>query len=161
MTGPEQWIDAAYEAFVVFHLCEVEYGLPVAMVQEIQRRPETLTPLPKAPEFVAGLVKLRGSAVPVVDLHRILRLGEATRGDRQRIVVLSMREVRAGLLVDATSGVLRIPSSAIEPAPTVSEAQRRLIGRVAHLDGQTRMVLLLEVEALFDLEQLAALLEAA
>ncbi|HYG90430.1 MAG TPA: chemotaxis protein CheW [Azospirillum sp.] len=147
--------------FVVFRLGEAEYGLPVGAVQEILRRPDTLSRLPKAPEFVAGLVNVRGGALPVVDLRRILRLPEGTRNDRQRIVVLAVREIRAGLIVDSTSGVLRIPASAIEPAPTVSEAQRQLIGRVAYLDGQRRMVLLLEVEALFDMEQLASLLESA
>ncbi|WP_448190803.1 chemotaxis protein CheW [Azospirillum sp. sgz301742] len=157
--GAEQTAGGADELFVVFRLGEAEYGLPVSTVQEIQRRPEKLSPLPKAPEFVVGLVNLRGSALPVVDLRRILRLGAVARDDRQRVVVLAVREFRAGLVVDATSGVLRIPPSSIEPAPTVSEAQRQLIGRVAHLDK--RMVLLLEVEALFDMEQLAALLEAA
>jgi purine-binding chemotaxis protein CheW len=161
----DRTVGGADEPFVVFRLGDAEYGLPVACVQEIQRRPDTLSPLPKAPEFVAGLVNLRGSAVPVVDLRRILRLGAVARDDRQRIVVLSVRAFRAGLIVDATSGVLRIPTSAIEPAPTVSEAQRQLIRRVAHLDGRgdgrTRMVLMLEIEALFDMEQLAALLEAA
>ena len=151
----------ADEPFVVFRLGEAEYGLPVTAVQEIQRRPERLSPLPKAPEFVAGLVNLRGSALPVVDLRRILKLPAVARDDRQRIVVLAVREFRAGLIVDATSGVLRIPVAAIEPAPAVSEAQRQLIRRVAHLDGDRRMVLLLEIEALFDMEQLAALLETA
>ncbi len=159
--GTDQQARGADEPFVVFRLGEAEYGLPVSAVQEIQRRPEKLSPLPKAPEFVAGLVNLRGTAVPVVDLRRILRMPEVKRDDRQRIVVLAVRDVRAGLTVDATSGVLRIPASSIEPAPTVSEAQRQLIGRVAHLDGERRMVLLLEVEALFDMEQLAALLETA
>ncbi|HYH38117.1 MAG TPA: chemotaxis protein CheW [Azospirillum sp.] len=149
------------EPFVVFRLGEAEYGLPVSAVQEIQRRPKTLSPLPKAPEFVAGLVNLRGAALPVVDLRRILRLGEVVLDERQRVVVLAVREFRAGLIVDSTSGVLRIPAESIEPAPAVTEAQRQLIGRVAYIDGQKRMVLLLEVEALFDMEHLAALLETA
>ncbi|PWC56666.1 chemotaxis protein CheW [Azospirillum sp. TSO22-1] len=160
-TMAERSAGGSDESFVVFRLGEAEYGLPVSAVQEIQRRPKTLSPLPKAPEFVTGLVNLRGSALPVVDLRRILRLGEAALDERQRVVVLAVREFRAGLIVDSTSGVLRIPADAIEPAPAVSEAQRQLIGRVATLDGQKRMVLLLEVEALFDMEHLAALLEAA
>ncbi|WP_431862167.1 chemotaxis protein CheW [Azospirillum sp.] len=160
-TMAERGAGGSDEPFVVFRLGEAEYGLPVSAVQEIQRRPKTLSPLPKAPEFVAGLVNLRGAALPVVDLRRILRLGEAVRDERQRVVVLAVREFRAGLIVDSTSGVLRIPADSIEPAPTVTEAQRQLIGRVATLDGQKRMVLLLEVEALFDMEHLAALLETA
>lgn len=160
-TGRDGRAQGRDEPFVVFRLGEAEYGLPIGAVQEIQRRPDRLSPLPKAPDFVSGLLNLRGRAVPVVDLRRILKLPGIARDDRQRIVVLAVREFRAGLIVDTTSGVLRIPSAAIEPAPTVSEAQRRLIGRVAHLDGQRRLVLLLEVEALFDMEHLAALLESA
>jgi len=153
---------AATEPFVVFRLGGAEYGLPVAAVQEVLRRPDDLTPLPKAPEFVAGLANLRGGALPAVDLRRVLRL-PAVGAERQRIVVTILRDARVGLIVDAVSGVVRVPSAAIEPAPAVSEAQRRLINRVAHLDsgGQARMILLLETDALFDLDQLAALLETA
>ncbi|HYD67655.1 chemotaxis protein CheW [Azospirillum sp.] len=153
---------AATEPFVVFRLGGAEYGLPVAAVQEVLRRPDDLTPLPKAPEFVAGLANLRGGALPAVDLRRVLRL-PAAGAERQRIVVTILRDARVGLIVDAVSGVVRVPSAAIEPAPAVSEAQRQLINRVAHLDsgGQARMILLLETDALFDLDQLAALLETA
>lgn len=158
--------EAATEPFVVFRLGDAEYGLPVAAVQEVLRRPDDLTRLPKAPEFVAGLVNLRGGALPAVDLRRVLRLGGGT-AERPRIIVTSLRGARVGLIADAVPGVVRVPAAAIEAAPAVSAAQRRLIGRVAHLDrggdtaGRARMILLLEIDALFDLDQLAALLESA
>ncbi|HEY0834803.1 MAG TPA: chemotaxis protein CheW, partial [Azospirillum sp.] len=154
--------DATAEPFVVFRLGGAEYGLPVGSVREVLRRPDDLTPLPKTPEFVAGLVNLRGAALPAVELRRVLRLGDDA-AQRPRIVVVGLRGARVGLIVDAVSGVVRVPAGAIAPAPAVSQAQRQLIARVAHLDsgGRTRMILLLETDALFDLDQLAALLEAA
>ncbi|HYH20341.1 MAG TPA: chemotaxis protein CheW [Azospirillum sp.] len=158
--------NAAAEPFVVFRLGGAEYGLPVGAVQEVLRRPDDLTRLPKTPEFVAGLVNLRGGALPAVELRRVLRLPGGA-AERPRIVVVGLRDARVGLIVDAVSGVVRVPAAAIEPAPAVSEAQRQLITRVAHLEsggeagGRARMILLLEIDALFDLDQLAALLESA
>ncbi|WP_207462056.1 chemotaxis protein CheW [Azospirillum sp. SYSU D00513] len=152
------------EQFVVFRLAGAEYGLPVADVQEVLRRPDALTPLPNAPDFVAGIANLRGAVLPVIDQRRLLRLPEgaaSSEGARGRIVVIGARDLRAGLLVDALSGIVRVPERCIDPAPLVSRAQQRLIRRVAHLEdgaGDRRMILLLDPAELLDMDQLATLL---
>lgn len=150
-------------ALVVFKLGEAEYGLPVAVVREVLRRPDTMTPLPNAPAAVAGVMTLRGAVVPLIDQHKLLRLPDAQGGNgRSRVVVVAVGEALAGLLVDGMSGLIRVPDAAIGPAPMVSQAQGRLINRVATVaaGGDKRMILLMDPSALSDLEQLAALLPA-
>ncbi|WP_370540528.1 chemotaxis protein CheW [Azospirillum sp. INR13] len=166
------------ERFVVFSLAGAEYGLPVAAVREVLRRPDSITPLPNAPDFVSGVLTLRGEVLPLIDQRRLLHLpaagGEAAAGlARGRVVVVGRDGVgrdgadaaRVGLLVDGLSGLLTIPAERIGPAPAVSAAQRRLIRRVATLVPATlgagsaaRLILLMDAESLLDMDRLAGLL---
>lgn len=167
MDGPAdgQTAGERVERFVVFRLAGAEYGLPVAAVQEVLRRPDAPTPLPNAPDFVAGVLTLRGAVVPLIDQRRLLRLPDGgDRGaERGRVVVVAQGEARVGLLVDALSGLLAVPEGCIGPAPAVSEAQRRLIRRVATppVAEGTRLILLMDAEALLDMDRLSALLMSA
>ncbi len=164
----ERGSEGRAEPFVVFRLAGAEYGLPVAAVREVPRRPDAPTPLPNAPDFVRGVVTLRGAVLPVIDQRRLLRLpeAEAAAGERARVVVIAAGEALAGLLVDGMAGIVRVPESRIETAPVVSQAQHRLIRRVATLDDKAaadgrRMILLMDPGELLDMDQLAALLVAA
>ncbi len=132
------------EQFVVFRLAGEEYGVPIEEVQEIVRVPEELTRVPKAAAFMEGVVNLRGTVLPVVDQRRRFALDEAERNDRQRIMVLTIRGVRTGFIVDSVSEVLKISRSTIERAPSLSEEQAGLIRRVANIEQQKRMILLLD-----------------
>ncbi|MCJ2069364.1 chemotaxis protein CheW [Methylobacterium sp. J-030] len=144
------------EQFVVFRLMGEEYGVPIEAVQEIVRVPEELTRIPKAPSFVEGVINLRGVVLPVVDQRRRFNLAEAERNDRQRIMVFTVRGVRTGFIVDSVSEVMRISAKAIGDAPNLSDAQQRLIRRVANLESQKRMVLLLDTMQLLDTQEAAA-----
>ena len=166
------------ERFVVFSLAGAEYGLPVAAVREVLRRPDSITPLPNAPDFVSGVLTLRGEVLPLIDQRRLLHLpaagGDAAAGiARGRVVVVGHNgadAARVGLLVDGLSGLVTIPAERIGPAPAVSAAQRRLIRRVAtllprepELAGQgagdtARLILLMDAESLLDMDRLAGLL---
>lgn len=152
------------DAFVVFRLAGAEYGLPVAAVQEVLRRPDAVTPLPNAPDFVSGVTTLRGAVLPLIAMRRLLRLpeGRGSAGDRERVVVIAAGAARAGLMVDGMAGIVRIPDGAIEPAPVVSQAQHRLIRRIGALEsaGDRRMVLLMDPAELLDIDQVADLLAA-
>jgi purine-binding chemotaxis protein CheW len=132
------------EQFVVFRLAGEEYAVPIDAVQEIVRVPDELTRVPKAAAFMEGVVNLRGTVLPVIDQRRRFALAEVARNDRQRIMVLTIAGVRTGFIVDQVSEVLKIPRSTIEPAPVLSDEQARLIRRVANLEKQKRMVLLLD-----------------
>ncbi|WP_244561077.1 chemotaxis protein CheW [Azospirillum oryzae] len=158
------------ERFVVFRLAGAEYGLPVAAVREVLRRPDGITPLPNAPDFVAGVLTLRGEVLPLIDQRRLLNLpaadsaGKPAAGiERGRVVVVGRDGLLVGLLVDGLSGLVTVPAERIGPAPAVSAAQRRLIRRVATLDtagdmaGGARLILLMDAESLLDMDRLADL----
>ncbi|MGE5476791.1 MAG: chemotaxis protein CheW [Bacteroidales bacterium] len=144
------------EQFVAFRLMNEEYGVPIDAVQEIVRVPDELTRVPKTPDFIEGVVNLRGVVLPVVDQRRRFGLSAMERNDRQRIMVYTIRGVRTGFIVDSVSEVMRIPASVIGPAPALSDEQQRLIRRVANIEKQKRMILLLDVDQLLDVKELAA-----
>jgi len=149
------------EQFVVFRLADEEYGAPIAAVQEIVRVPEALTRVPKAPAFIRGVVNLRGSVLPVVDQRSRFALPEIARSDRQRIMVFTIGGIRTGFIIDSVSEVLKIPRAAIGPAPALSAEQARLISRVANLEAQKRIIMLIAVDELLAGEAFGAVAQAA
>lgn len=148
------------EQVVVFRLAREEFGVPIDSVQEIVRVPEQLVHVPKAPDCVEGVINLRGAVLPVIDLRRRLGMDSIERSETQRVVVFLIGGVRTGFIVDSVAEVLRIHKDAIEPSPRLSEAQARLLARMANLPQQQRMVQLIEPAHLLpqgDLEALASL----
>jgi purine-binding chemotaxis protein CheW len=129
---------------VIFRLGAEEFGVPIMSVQEIVRVPETLTRVPKTPAFVEGVINLRGTVLPVIDQRSRLGLPLIERNDRQRIMVYMLGGKRTGFIVDSVAEVLRIPRAHIVPAPTMSQEQSQLISRVANLEGDKRLVMLIE-----------------
>jgi purine-binding chemotaxis protein CheW len=140
----------ADEQFIIFRLGDQEYGLPIGAVDEITRPPAQITRFPKAPAFIEGVMNLRGSVVPIVDLRRRFDLVTREPANAQRILVLALGAGKTGFMVDGVSEVMRVPADAIRPAPEVSSEQTRLIGRVANLVGQSRMILLIDPTQLLD-----------
>ncbi|MBK8754088.1 MAG: chemotaxis protein CheW [Candidatus Competibacteraceae bacterium] len=149
------------EQMVVFRLMKEEFGVPIDSVQEIVRVPDQLAHVPKAPEFIEGVINLRGAVLPVVDQRRRFGLPSQDRNDRQRIMVFTINGVRTGFIVDSVTEVLKIPRQAIEDAPNLSEETAKLIRRVANLQKQKRMILLLDVDQLLESGEVTALEIAA
>lgn len=149
------------EQVVVFRLGSEEFGVPIAAVQEIVRVPESLTRVPKAPHFVEGVINLRGAVLPVMDQRRRLGLGDVARNDRQRIMVYLFNGLRMGFIVDAVSEVLKIPRNIIEASPQLSGEQQRILGRVANLEKQKRMIMLVDPQALLSGTEIAQLDQVA
>jgi purine-binding chemotaxis protein CheW len=145
------------EQVVIFRLDKEEFGAPIASVQEIVRVPEQLIRVPKAPSFVEGVINLRGTVLPVIDLRLRLGLKQVERTDRQRIMVFLISDVRTGFIVDQVAEVLRIPKAAIEPAPQLSAEQSQLLSRMANLEKQKRMVQLIDPPHLMAKKELVAL----
>jgi purine-binding chemotaxis protein CheW len=129
---------------VIFRLGAEEFGVPIMSVQEIVRVPEVLTKVPKTPKFVEGVINLRGTVLPVVDQRTRFGMDTIERNDRQRIMVYTLSGLRTGFIVDSVAEVLRIPRQSIEPAPELSDEQGRLITKVAKLDGDKRLVMLID-----------------
>jgi purine-binding chemotaxis protein CheW len=133
----------AVEHLATFNLDREEYGVEVRLVQEIRRVSE-ITVVPRAPDFVRGVINLRGRILPVVDLKKKLGLGEVEIQKASRIVVVRLKERLIGLLVDGASQVLKVPMSRIEPPPDeVMSKGGDTIRGVAKLEG--RLVILLDL----------------
>lgn len=133
---------------VIFRLGAEEFGVPIMCVQEIVRVPELLTRVPRTPTFVEGVINLRGAVLPVIDQRTRLGLPALERNDRQRIMVFTLGEQRTGFIVDSVAEVLRVPRACLAPAPELSDAQSRMIREVAKLDGEKRLVMLIDPQQL-------------
>ncbi|HSZ64404.1 MAG TPA: chemotaxis protein CheW [Terriglobales bacterium] len=105
---------------VGFRVGRETYGVPITSLHEIVRVPE-ITSVPDAPDYLEGVINLRGKIVSVVDLRK--RFGQpATELDRRsRILVVENRGRLAGMIVDSASEVLKIPESDLEPAPAMMQ----------------------------------------
>src|SRR6201997_1317891 len=102
---------------VGFQVGRETYGVPITSLHEIVRVPE-ITAVPDAPDYMEGVINLRGKIVSVLDLRK--RLGEAPAGPtrRNRILVVEHKGKLSGLIVDSASEVLKIPAENVEPSPT-------------------------------------------
>jgi purine-binding chemotaxis protein CheW len=138
------------EHLATFFLDREEYGVDVRLVQEIRRVTE-ITQVPRAPDFIKGVINLRGRIIPVIDLKRKLGLGEVEVTKRSRIVVVTIKGRLLGLLVDGASQVKKIPVSSVEPAPeeVVQKGGDYLRG-VAKLEG--RLIILIELPTVLAVE---------
>ena len=154
----EQTLDAE-EQLVIFELGKEVYGVDISRVQEIIRM-ATITKLPRAPEFVEGVINLRGRVIPVVDLKKRFGLGQGEHDRSSRIVVVDAGHHTLGMVVDAVSEVLRVQSQAIEPpSPVVTTVESDYIRGIAKLDG--RLVILLDLDKVLSWEEKRRLSEVA
>ncbi len=144
---------------VICELADEHYGLDIARVFEIIRH-QPITAVPRAPSFVKGVINLRGRIIPVVDLRDRFGMATAEPTKETRIVVAESSATRVGLIVDSVSEVLMLPLDAVEPTPEVAAgADAEYLRGIAKLGD--RLVLLLELDGLFALEEQSALAGAA
>ena len=126
---------------VVFDLSGETYALDILHVHEIIRI-QPVTPVPGAPEYIEGLINLRGRVVPVVDLRK--RFGLRTReiGDRSRIIVVQVSDDIVGVVVDAVSEVIMVSPELVEPAArVVTGLDAEYIRTIAKVEGHLVAVL--------------------
>ncbi|GAB1372126.1 chemotaxis protein CheW [Candidatus Kapaibacterium sp.] len=103
---------------VSFNIGEEEFGVDILKVQEIIRLVE-ITRVPNAPDFVEGVINLRGKVIPVIDLRKRLGLSSIAANSDTRIVVVEIDTKIIGFLVDCVNEVLRISKSITEPPPAI------------------------------------------
>ena len=112
-----------------------------------------ITQAPQSPECVEGIINLRGRIIPVVDLRKRFDMATKEHGNDSRIVVVEVTGHVLGFIVDAVREVLRIDSSIVDPAPTITTSvDSDYIEGVGKLDD--RLLILLDLSRLFDAEQL-------
>jgi len=130
---------------VSFHIGGEEFGLDILRVQEIIRI-QDLTRVPNSPDFVDGVINLRGKVIPVVALRKRFGLEQLAHDKQTRIVVVEVRGTVLGFIVDSVSEVLRIPAETVEPPPRLGKVEREYVSGVGKLDN--RLLILLDVDRL-------------
>jgi purine-binding chemotaxis protein CheW len=140
---------------VTFGVGNEEFAIPILSVQEINRMMQ-ITRVPHAPEFVEGVINLRGKIIPVVDLRKRFGLSEIENASDTRIVVVEVASRVIGFTVDRVSEVLRVPTSIVEPAPAmVAGIDADYVEGVGKLED--RLLILLSLGRLFNVEELDAM----
>lgn len=138
---------------VTFRLGNEEYSLDILSVQEIIRHME-LTRVPKAPQFVDGVINLRGRVIPVLDLRKRFGLSADENTEDTRIIVVDISDKTVGFKVDAVSEVLRLPADTVEPPPSiVTDVDSEYIKGVGKIDG--RLIILLDVTKILNSTELS------
>ncbi|HOV98531.1 MAG TPA: chemotaxis protein CheW [Bacteroidota bacterium] len=129
---------------VSFNIGEEEFGVDILKVQEINRM-LNVTRVPNAPEYVEGVINLRGKVIPVVDLRKRFGLPPKEHDKNTRIIVIELSGKTVGFVVDSVKEVLRIPKSVTEPPPALAtNINADYITAVGKLDD--RLLTLLDME---------------
>ena len=138
--------------FLAFTLGKEEYGIDILKVQEI-RGYEAVTRIANAPEFVKGVVNLRGIIVPIVDMRIKFNLGEPTYDQFTVVIILNISGRVVGMVVDSVSDVITLSPEQIKPAPEMGTAFNTdyLIG-LGTLDE--RMLILVDIDKLMSSEEM-------
>jgi len=140
---------------VSFKLGDEEFGVDIMQVQEIIRMQE-ITSVPNAPEFVEGVINLRGRVIPIIDLRKRFGLEEKSHDKATRIIVVKVDDLTVGLVVDEVSEVLRIPADTVEPPPPiVAGVESEYIKGVGKLED--RLLILLDLSKTLSKEEKASL----
>ena len=126
-----------------FRLGGEEYAVMVKDVREVLKL-FYLTAVPNAPDYILGVMSLRGTMLPIIDLGRRLGISAHARDDKSRIIVVSTGDEEVGLMVDRVSGVIRIPPDGVKPTPENIEQGAEFLRGIARKDD--RLYILLDLE---------------
>lgn len=139
-------IDNTGNEFLAFTLGKEEYGIRILKVQEL-RGYETVTRIANSPDFIKGVVNLRGIIVPIVDMRIKFNLGEPTYDQFTVVIILNISGRVMGMVVDSVSDVITLTADQIKPAPEMGTAFNTdyLIG-LGTLDE--RMLILVDIDKL-------------
>jgi purine-binding chemotaxis protein CheW len=138
---------------VSFRLADEEYGIEITKIREIILITE-ITQVPQTPHYVKGLINLRSTVIPVIDLRARFDLPEAQATDESRIMVLNLGSKTVGIVVDAVSEVLRVSRKDIAPPPpTVAGLGREYLTGLVKLDD--RLLIMLDIDKILDGDEAA------
>ena len=137
--------------FLTFSLGDEEYGIAIRNVTEIIGI-QNVTDLPDMPDYIKGVINLRGKVIPVIDVRLRFDLKEREYDERTCIIVVSINEMAVGLIVDSVSEVIDIPANDIEPSPKVKKGESsRFIQGLGKVNDEVKILLDIQ-NMLFDSE---------
>lgn len=142
---------------VGFRVGRETFGVPIGLVHEIVRVPE-ITAVPDSPDYVEGVINLRGKIVSVIDLRKRFGEKEVVENKKNRILVTEVEGKLVGLIVDAASEVLKIAESEVEPPPPVfAEGEVNYVTGMGKLKG--RLIILIDLTRVLQRGELRRLSE--
>lgn len=137
---------AVAREYLTFKLGEEEYGIDILKVQEI-RGYEAPTRIAHAPPFLKGVVNLRGTIVPIIDMRLKFNCAQAEYNGFTVVIILNLRTRIVGVVVDSVSDVLELPADSVRPAPDIeTTVDGSCIMGLGSVGG--RMLILLDIETL-------------
>ncbi|MGG3495376.1 chemotaxis protein CheW [Peribacillus simplex] len=135
---------------IVFQIKDKEYAIPVEKVRGIEKLLH-ITRVPKAVQFVKGVINLRGVITPIIDLRVRFGFEEVAYDESTRIIIVILEDMEVGLIVDSANDVLDIPVDSIEPQPeVVGHLASEYISGVAKIEK--RLLVLINLEKALSLE---------
>jgi len=149
--------DGVLEA-LAFKLGNEEYGIKILQVQEI-RGYESVTRIASAPEHVKGVVNLRGTIVPIVDMRIKFKLGEPTYNQFTVVIILNIQDRVVGMVVDSVSDVISLTADQIKPAPDMGALNTDYVVGLGTVDE--RMIILVDIDRLMSSEDMGVIDSAA
>jgi purine-binding chemotaxis protein CheW len=148
---------------ISFLLDEKEYAININFVQEIIAVQEivegkvktiTITTVPKSPEYMKGVIDLRGHIIPIINLRKILGLEEKEgKKEEEKIVIIEIQDIRFGILIDSVKEVLNIHKFDIEPVPQFAEKEEKIEFLEGVVKLKDRLVLLFNLNKILKKEQ--------
>lgn len=139
------------QQYIGFKLNGSEYTIPILKVREIINTP-SITRLPQSPHYMRGIINLRGKIIPVVDLRKLISVGETGVNGSTKVIVVSSGKIAFGILVDSITSVVNINESDIEPPEGFMQEHIEQVEGVAKLDD--RLVVLLDTNKLVEVNDL-------
>jgi len=134
---------------VAFKLRNEEYGVSILNVQEIRNLTD-ITRVPFAQDFIKGVINLRGSVLPVIDLKQRLGLEETPYTDDTRIVTVNIDDLHVGMLVDAVTEVLTLTAKPLDPKKAINGKDlTKFLSGIGNIDG--RLIIMLNLEEIIGL----------
>jgi len=137
---------------VSFNLEKEEYGINVLMVREIIRM-LNITRVPNTPQYVEGVINLRGKVIPIISLRKKFDLMEAEHDKRTRIMVMEVVGELMGFIVDEVSEVIRISEKEIQPPPPVVSSGIEQECMAGVINQAERLLVLLDLEKMFTADE--------
>jgi purine-binding chemotaxis protein CheW len=141
MTQAMEEEEADGSKYLTFTLGRVGYALDIGTVTEIIGL-QGITPVPDVPDYIKGVINLRGKVIPVMDVRARFKLEAQPYHDRTCIIVIEVRDISVGLVVDAVSEVFSIAKEDVEPPPRVGfGASNRVISGLGKVGDEVKLIL--------------------
>lgn len=138
---------------VIFKLNGQEYGVNINQIRSIERM-EEIVPLPQTSDFIKGIINLRGSVIPIIDLRTRLGMQEEEATEQTRILVANVQDINVGLIVDDATDVIDIHEDIMEDAPElVKGVDYQYLKGVAKYEGRG-LILLLDLDHVLNHEEI-------